>query len=101
MSPIITRPLMALLLAVATNAGANNVATFHGPDECKPDPAGPTLKRSVFPDLRESNYILPFEPGKSFLVWRTTSHFNPEKNGVGLYAIDIEMPIGTPLTAKA
>lgn len=67
--------------------------------KCKPDPDGPELERSVFPTSRTSEYILPFEPGAARLVWRTTSHFNPGNKGVGLYAIDFEMPIGTPLIA--
>ena len=53
----------------------------------------------LFPASGASEYILPFEPGTARLVWRTTSHFNPGNKGVGLYAIDFEMPVGTPLVA--
>jgi murein DD-endopeptidase MepM/ murein hydrolase activator NlpD len=66
---------------------------------CQPDPAGPLVERGVFPTSSTSEYILPFETGSARLVWRTTSHFNPGNRGVGLYAIDFEMPIGTPLLA--
>jgi murein DD-endopeptidase MepM/ murein hydrolase activator NlpD len=66
---------------------------------CKPDPEGPEVERTVFPASETSDYILPFEVGTPHLVWRTTSHFNPGNKGVGLYAIDFEMPIGTPLIA--
>ncbi len=66
---------------------------------CKPDPDGPEVERAVFPANANTKYILPFELGTSHLVWRTTSHFNPGNKGVGLYAIDFEMPIGTPLVA--
>ena len=69
------------------------------PQICKPDPDGPDVNPAVFVPSRSSEYILPFEPGTARLVWRTTSHFNPGNRGVGLYAIDFEMPIGTPLIA--
>lgn len=66
---------------------------------CRPDPEGPEVQRAAFVDSQVSAYILPFEIGTPRLIWRTTSHFNPGNKGVGLYAIDIEMPIGTPLVA--
>jgi len=88
-----------LLLSIGCAAGTEAAGPAPTLDECKPDPAGPAVKRSAFPKPKVSNYILPFEPGKSFLIWRTTSHFNAGNKGVGLYAIDIEMPIGTPLIA--
>ena len=68
-------------------------------EKCKPDPDGPDVDRAVFAPSQSSEYILPFEPGNARLVWRTTSHFNPGNRGVGLYAIDFEMPIGTPVIA--
>jgi murein DD-endopeptidase MepM/ murein hydrolase activator NlpD len=74
-------------------------ATTLEPGKCRPDPDGPVLEQSVFPSSETSDYILPFKRGKARLVWRTTSHFNPGNGGVGLYAIDFEMPIGTPLIA--
>lgn len=69
------------------------------PDKCKPDSEGPDVERALFAPSQFSQYILPFEPGTARLVWRTTSHFNPGNRGVGLYAIDFEMPIGTTLIA--
>ena len=92
--------LALLLLPAAADAGANRVASSKASDECMPDPAGPVVKRSAFPKPKDSSYILPFKSGKAFLIWRTTSHFNTGNKGVGLYAIDIEMPIGTPLIAS-
>lgn len=74
-------------------------AASPGTDKCKPDAQGPDVERAVFPASDTSEYILPFETGTARLVWRTTSHFNPGNRGVGLYAIDFEMPIGTPLVA--
>lgn len=67
--------------------------------KCKPDPDGPEVEAAAFPAGNASEYILPFEVGTARLVWRTTSHFNPGNKGVGLYAIDFEMPVGTPLVA--
>jgi murein DD-endopeptidase MepM/ murein hydrolase activator NlpD len=67
--------------------------------KCQPDPDGPVVEQGVFPPSKTSEYILPFQANKARLVWRTTSHFNPGNKGVGLYAIDFEMPIGTPLLA--
>jgi murein DD-endopeptidase MepM/ murein hydrolase activator NlpD len=67
---------------------------------CSPDPDGPAVHKSAFPNYRASNYILPYEANTSHLIWRTTSHYNVGNGGVGLYAIDIEMPIGTPLLAS-
>lgn len=69
------------------------------PAQCRPDPGGPAVARAAFPRAETSPYILPFESGPAFLVWRTTSHYTPGNGGVGLYAIDIAMPIGTPLVA--
>jgi len=73
--------------------------TRAGNDSCRPDPDGPSVLRAVFINSERSPYILPYLPGAARLVWRTTSHFNPGNKGVGLYAIDFEMPIGTPLIA--
>ncbi len=68
-------------------------------DSCRPDPDGPRVSRAAFVASEQSAYILPYLPGAARLVWRTTSHFNPGNKGVGLYAIDFAMPIGTPLIA--
>lgn len=66
---------------------------------CKPDPEGPAVKQLDFGPSAASAYVLPYRPGTEHLVWRSTSHFNPGNRGVGLYAIDFEMPIGTPIVA--
>lgn len=90
---------IACFLAVFNHAvGAKQPSPLS--DKCKPDPEGPDVDRAVFAPSQISEYILPFEPGSARLVWRTTSHFNPGNRGVGLYAIDFEMPIGTPLIAS-
>lgn len=53
-----------------------------------------------FADPRTSNYILPFQTGASFKISKTFGHYSVELNGgVGLYAVDMLMPIGTPIVA--
>ena len=54
---------------------------------------------TVYPAQKTSLYILPFEVGKAFEVWRTVEHYTRGNGGVGLYAIDFQMPIGTPVVA--
>lgn len=65
----------------------------------KIDPSGPEVDCSVYPAQDTSPYVLPYQVGQAFLVWRTTSHYAKGNGGVGLYAIDFEMPIGTPVIA--
>ncbi len=89
---------IGLCLALAAQFGAAQTPTASA-EKCRPDPDGPEVERVVFPTSSASEYILPFETGTGRLVWRTTSHFNPGNRGVGLYAIDFEMPVGTPLLA--
>lgn len=54
---------------------------------------------SVFLDSRTSPYVLPYAVGEQFEVTRTFGHYTPANDGVGLYAIDFRMPIGTPVHA--
>jgi murein DD-endopeptidase MepM/ murein hydrolase activator NlpD len=54
---------------------------------------------SVFGDSSASAYTLPFEPGRRFKVTRTFGHYTPLNEGVGLYALDIDMPMRTPVLA--
>jgi murein DD-endopeptidase MepM/ murein hydrolase activator NlpD len=89
----------SLLLVLSTQSIALG-AGRKSSDQCTPDPNGPAVLKSAFPDSKKSHYILPDEANTSPLVWRTTSHYNTGNGGVGLYAIDIEMPIGTPLVAS-
>ena len=44
--------------------------------------------------------FLPWEAGQEFLVSRTTRHFIRSNGGVGLYAIDVPMPIGTTIVGS-
>lgn len=50
---------------------------------------------SVFSAQETSPYILPYEVGRSFEVWKTTSH-----GGTQYYSVDFRMPIGTPVIAS-
>jgi murein DD-endopeptidase MepM/ murein hydrolase activator NlpD len=54
---------------------------------------------SLYPEQASSPYVLPWRVGEEYLVWRTTEHFTRGNGGVGLYAIDIEMRIGTSVVA--
>lgn len=65
----------------------------------KVDPNGPEVDCALYPKQDKSPYVLPYQVGKSFLVWRTTSHYAKGNGGVGLYAVDFEMPVGTPVVA--
>lgn len=85
-------PLLCLLPAVVGVSPSQ-------PGRCRPDPAGPPVEQRVFGDWRQSAYVLPFEPEAPRLVWRTTSHHVRGNGGVGLYAIDFELPMGTPVVA--
>ena len=53
----------------------------------------------MFPESRGSSYVLPFAVGRRFKVGRTFDHYLPSNGGVGLYAIDVDVPIGTPVHA--
>jgi murein DD-endopeptidase MepM/ murein hydrolase activator NlpD len=90
-APVVMVVAVTLLATVSSAASAAR--------SCRPDPDGPELDPAVFVAAAASPYILPFEIGTARLVWRTSSHFNPGNRGVGLYAIDFDMPIGTPLVA--
>lgn len=49
----------------------------------------------IFPAQETSPYILPYEVGRSFEVWKTTSH-----GGTQYYSVDFRMPTGTPVVAS-
>lgn len=68
-------------------------STMESPGPVIPD----FVNCSIFPDARQSLYVLPFATGKSFRVSRTFDHYTSLNGGVGLYAVDIPMPVGTPV----
>jgi len=59
----------------------------------------PPTDCTAYPASATSLYILPWETGKSYEVWRTITHYSPGNRGVGLYAIDFQMPIGSKIAA--
>jgi murein DD-endopeptidase MepM/ murein hydrolase activator NlpD len=68
--------------------------------------SGPTVPElpdfvdcSSFPKAEASFYVLPYGIGQRSQVTRTFDHFTPLNDGVGLYAVDFGMPIGTPVHA--
>jgi murein DD-endopeptidase MepM/ murein hydrolase activator NlpD len=73
-----------------------------GPSQT-PTPTGPIVPEFVncarFSESSSSTYVLPFPVGQGFRVTRTFDHYTPLNSGVGLYAIDVDMPIGTPVHA--
>ena len=91
--------LGALLITAANVSGTTPAASADPVGTCRPDPAGPPVARAMFAASARSAYILPYERGVASLVWRTTSHYAKGNGGVGVYAIDFELPIGTPLVA--
>jgi murein DD-endopeptidase MepM/ murein hydrolase activator NlpD len=54
---------------------------------------------AVFPAPSLSPYVLPYAIGHGHSVSRTFGHYTPLNRGVGLYAIDFPMPIGTSVHA--
>jgi murein DD-endopeptidase MepM/ murein hydrolase activator NlpD len=54
---------------------------------------------AVFAEPQNSLYVLPYAVGRTNRVSRTFDHYLPANGGVGLYAIDFPMPIGTPIHA--
>ena len=54
---------------------------------------------SVFDEQAKSKYILPFQKGESYKVEVATGHYRASNGGVGLYAVDFNMPIGTTIVA--
>lgn len=71
------------------------------PSAPSPPPASPpsNVKCALFPESRTAPYVLPFPVGQQFRIGRTFTHYTPANQGVGLYAIDINMDIGSPVHA--
>lgn len=68
-----------------------------------PPSAGPSVPSfvscSAFPISQSAEYVLPYSVGARFMVSRTFDHYLPSNGGVGLYAIDVLMPMDTPVLA--
>lgn len=59
----------------------------------------PQVDCAAFPAADSALYALPYAVGAAFLVTNTSGHFRRANGGVGLYAIDFAMQIGTPIHA--
>lgn len=60
----------------------------------------PVVDCSVFPLPENSVYLLPYEVGTIRTVYAATEHYRASNNGVGTFAIDFVMPIGTKILAS-
>ncbi|BBN83375.1 hypothetical protein PA25_33600 [Pseudoalteromonas sp. A25] len=60
----------------------------------------PPVDCSAYSNQQNSLYILPYQPGESYKVEVSTGHYRKSNKGVGLYAIDFNMPIGTKVVAS-
>ncbi len=58
------------------------------------------LDCSVFDEQAKSLYVLPYQKGESYKVEVSTGHYRKSNGGVGLYAVDFNMPIGTTIVAS-
>ncbi|WP_088330050.1 M23 family metallopeptidase [Lacimicrobium sp. SS2-24] len=61
--------------------------------------SSPEIDCGVFPSQEQSPYILPYTAGTTHSVYASTEHYRASNNGVGTYAIDFIMPIGTQVIA--
>lgn len=59
----------------------------------------PELDCAVFPQQQTSLYVLPFPAGDAYKVEVSTGHYRAANQGVGLYAVDFNMPIGSKIAA--
>lgn len=60
---------------------------------------GGELDCTAFSSPDSSPYTLPYAVGTAHLVTHTAGHYTPANAGVGLYAVDFAMPIGTAVHA--
>jgi len=94
-----TTPLWLRTTAVLALTTAAACASTTGPSG-SPDPSVPSnVSCAVFPDGRTAPYTLPYAVGRRYKVTRTFDHYLPSNGGVGLYAIDFDLPMRTPVHA--
>lgn len=79
-----------LLVALSTAIACSNASSPSPPSN---------VNCALFPDSRTAPYVLPFPVGQRFRIGRTFDHYLPSNQGVGLYAIDIDMAMGSPVHA--
>lgn len=90
-----------LPVALVGLAAALSVASCSGSREGSPTAPDvpPGADCAAFADPRTAAFVLPFAVGQRFPVSRTFGHYTPGNGGVGLYAVDFPMPVGTPVHA--
>ena len=97
------RQVRHLVLLTLGSAWACSNPAGPSPIGPNPGPGGPDAPAIVdcgrFPDSSSAPYVLPYAVGSQFHVSRTFDHYLPSNGGVGLYAVDVLMPIGTPVHA--
>jgi len=82
---------MLVLILVAAQSHSQNQTTARV-DE-------PPIDCGAYPAQATSLYILPYRVGESYKVIATTEHYVRGNKGVGLNAVDFQMPIGTSVVA--
>jgi len=60
----------------------------------------PEIDCAVFPTQHSTPYLLPYEIGSAHTVYASTEHYRKSNKGVGVYAVDFPMPIGTKVLAS-
>lgn len=60
----------------------------------------PMVDCTVFTTQEVSPYVLPYEVGTTRMVHATKEHYRASNNGVGTFAIDFIMPIGTKVISS-
>lgn len=80
--------LVASTLLIAPPARFATAQSTNAPIDC-----------TAFAPQDSSTYVLPYRVGDDHRVTNTTGHYIRANGGVGLYAIDFAMPIGTPVHA--
>lgn len=91
--------MQAILVSVLLIAGVSSYMLGQTPTSNSAKQSAPPIDCTAYPAQSTSPYILPWEVGLAYEVWRTTEHWSPGNRGVGLYAIDFRVPIGTKITA--
>lgn len=88
---LIVMPMLALVIVVAAQS-QSQTQTIAKKNE-------PPIDCSAYPAQAASLYILPYRIGESYEVITTTEHYTRGNKGVGLNAIDFQMPIGSSVVA--
>lgn len=88
------RPLVGLVLIAAA-------PSCTGPTTPSATPPGvpSVVDCTRFPDSRTAAYVLPVAVGQAVRVTNTFGHYTPANSGVGTYAVDLGLPLGSDVHA--